>query len=214
MMGASASAGGGRAAIYTGLVAGVERAGRGYGVTRVERVVQGCSKAFPNSERLAGPRTLSTILFPLCFQYTFLKGNNRRPARRSRFWVRLAGPKRDRKLHAAIRKLATTDAGILESLIHNSPTPPHVIAFLERRAAAPLHPARSPSFQPPIDDNGNPVSHSGKHKPYSTARSLWTASIRVQLSLSHGFQPRHPPAPPTARPHRRLARPHYPALRR
>ena len=58
MMGASASAGEGGAAIYTDLVADVERAGRGYGVTRVERVVQGCSKAFPNSDRLADPRTL------------------------------------------------------------------------------------------------------------------------------------------------------------
>ena len=117
-------------------------------------------------------------------------------------------------MHAAIRKFATTDAGILESLIHNPPTSPRVIALLERRAAAPCHPARSPSFQPPIDDNGNPVSHSGKHRPFSTARSLWAASIRFQLSLSQDFQPRHPLAPPAARPHRRLARPHTPALRR
>ena len=36
MMGASASAGAGGAAIYTDLVAGVDRVGRGYGVTRVE----------------------------------------------------------------------------------------------------------------------------------------------------------------------------------
>ena len=114
----------------------------------------------------------------------------------------------------AIQNFATTDAGILESLIHNPPIPPRVIALLERRAAAPFHSARSPGFQPHIDDNCKPVSHSGNHRPYATALSPWAASISVQLSLSQGFQPRHPPAPPTARPHRRLARPRIPALRR
>ena len=84
-MGASASAGWGGAASYTDLVAGVECAGRGYGVTGAERVVQGCSKSGPKFGPPGGPATPSTLLFPLCFQYTFLKGNNRRSARRPRF---------------------------------------------------------------------------------------------------------------------------------
>ena len=49
MMGASASAGWGGAAIYTDLVAGVERARRGYGVARVEkRVVKDAPKRSQN----------------------------------------------------------------------------------------------------------------------------------------------------------------------
>ena len=191
-------------------------------MTGAERGVQGCSKSGPKFGPPGGPANLSTLLFPLCFQYTFLKGNNRRAARQSRF-----GPARRSRFGPAWRTQNETESCTRQSEISQPPTqefwnlsstihppPPRVIALLERRAAAPFHPARSPSFQPPIDDNGNPVSHSGKHKPRSTARSLWAASIRFQLSLSQDFQPRHPPAPPTARPHRRLARPHTAALRR
>ena len=149
MMGASASAGGGRAAIYTGLVAGVERAGRGYGVTRVERVVQGCSKAFPNSERLAGPRTFSTILFPLCFQYTFLKGNKRRPARRSRFghaW-RAQNETESCTRQSENSQPPTQEFWNLSSTIH----PPRPTLSRSLNAAPPLHsipPAAPASSRP------------------------------------------------------------------
>ena len=92
-MGASASAGWGGAAIYTDLVAGVERARRGYGVARVEkgwsRMLQSGPKIGPpGGPKIGppgGPANRSTLLFPLRFQYTFLKGNNRRSARRPRF---------------------------------------------------------------------------------------------------------------------------------
>ena len=168
--------------------------------------MQGCSKAVPKFGPPGVPSNLSTPLLPLCFQYTFLKGNNRAVSFWVRlaasFWVRLADPKGGRMLHVANQNSTTTDAGILEFLIPNPHTPPRVIAVLGRRTAAQFHPARSPRFQPPSDDNCNPVSHSGKNKLYSTAPSPWTASISVQLSLSQGFQPRHPPAPSTARSHR------------
>ena len=156
MMGASASAGGGGAASYTDLVAGVECAGRGYGVTGAERVVQGCSKSGPKFGPPGGPANPSTLLFPLCFQYTFLKGNHRRPARRSRFGLawRTRNETENCARQSEISQPPTQEIWNLSSTIH--PPPPRVIPLLERRAAAPFHPARSPNFQPPIDETCNP----------------------------------------------------------
>ena len=74
MMGASASAGGGGAAIYTDLVAGVERAVREYGMTRVERLVQGCSKSGPKIGTACRTREPFHAPVPVVFPIYFSKG--------------------------------------------------------------------------------------------------------------------------------------------
>ena len=137
MMGASASAGGGGAASYTDLVAGVECAGRGYGVTGAERVVQGCSKSGHKFGPPGGPANPSTLLFPLCFQYTFLKGNHRRPARRSRFGLawRTRNETENCARQSEISQPPTQEIWNLSSTIH----PPRPALSRSLNAAQPLH---------------------------------------------------------------------------
>ena len=74
MMGATASAGGGGAAMYTDLVEGVERAGWGYGVTRIERLVQGCSKSGPKIGSACRTREPFHAPVPVMFPIYFSKG--------------------------------------------------------------------------------------------------------------------------------------------
>ena len=64
-----------------------------------------------------GPANHSTLLFPLCFQYAFLKGNNRRAARRSRF-----GPARRSRFGPAWRTQNETESCTRQSEISQPPT--------------------------------------------------------------------------------------------
>ena len=74
MMGATASAGGGGAEMYTDLVEGVERAGWGCGVTRIERLVQGCSKNGPKIGAACRTREPFHAPVPVVFPIYFSKG--------------------------------------------------------------------------------------------------------------------------------------------
>ena len=168
--------------------------------------MQGCSKAVPKFGPPGVPSNPSTPLLPLCFQYTFLKGNNRRPyfryARRPRFGSAWR-PQNEAACCTWQTKILpppTQEFWNLSSPIH----PPRPALSRSLDAAQPpnsIPPAALASSRPATTIVT--LSHnSGKNKLFSTAPSPWTASISVQLSLSQGFQPRHPPAPPTARSHR------------
>ena len=76
MMGASASAGWGGAAIYTDLVAGVERARRGYGVARVEKGGARVLQSGPKTRTAWRTREPFHDLVPVVFPIYFSKGKS------------------------------------------------------------------------------------------------------------------------------------------